>query len=212
MGSTRREIRVSGKQGSLNRLQLARNYGNYLGSKGFGGASDAPSQAEGCSPFGPGIPAWWLWILSRRDLQDSAGEEWRKGNERWKKRKEVGKEGAEKRSSVWRSFLPLAKYLSNSKLHLVKGERGGCSHFHTIPRGLWFSLSGFGSPPDPPHLHNNHCPLQRGLQGEGPEEVRGEEKRWRRLDENYAWRWWRKGIRWRSWEKGEGGNNIKGGQ
>ena len=41
------------KQGSLDRLQIAGNYGNYLGSKVFCGASDASSRAEGSGRFLP---------------------------------------------------------------------------------------------------------------------------------------------------------------
>lgn len=79
-------VGVSSKQGSLDRLQLAGNYGNYLGS-----TSDAPSQVEGCSRFGPWSPAWWPWILNRRDSPASAG---------WEMKEKEG--STEERSFVWR--------------------------------------------------------------------------------------------------------------
>lgn len=45
------------KRGSLDSLQLAGNYGYYLGSKCFSGASDARSRAEGrMRPTWPGEP------------------------------------------------------------------------------------------------------------------------------------------------------------
>lgn len=45
------------KRGSLDSLQLAGNYGYYLGSKCFGGASDVRSRAEGrMRPTWPGEP------------------------------------------------------------------------------------------------------------------------------------------------------------
>ncbi|KAK1893902.1 Bifunctional purine biosynthesis protein PurH [Dissostichus eleginoides] len=127
------------KRGSLDRLQIAGNYGNYLGSKVFCCASDASSRAEGSGRFLPRERGEMAVYPKRKRLTRLSRRRKKGGGESKGK-----KEGSVKRKDL---FLPLAEYLSDLKPRLMLKapvktllEPGAAST--QSPGRVWVSLSG----------------------------------------------------------------------